>query len=811
MLAVLPGALLAAALTLAHTLLAMPPAAHAQQAERQEAVRLAREGRLEPAIAALQELRRRYPDDIPTAADLTTVLTWAGRNQEALAVFAPIGPDLAPGYAIVAASRAARLVGDLPRADAYLARALERFPTDRTARALRVLVLTDLQRFEEARALFWPLAAVDPQDVDVLLAGGYFHAQATEWAESLRFYEEVLQQDPGNREALRGRVVALEALQAPFQAEEVARATPGLLDPMQAARVAGTRSAMQTRWGVLPADDPAVSRAETDRAIAVLEAQVAELRARPLPEATALHRARIDLLIAYRNRRRMADAVAVYEGLQRDGVAIPPYARRSAAAAYLYLEQPEVAEALYRSALADEPGDVDTGLGLFYSLIEQERYGDAYAVIDALDRAQPPFRQYAGSPAVYDNPQKLDTAVPAARARQYGDQLAEGWDRISALAGAGPASVWLQIEKAAVARARGWPRYTLDIVEPWRTLGVDDPGLELERANALLDISRYDEAEPVIERLQTRYPDEKDVQDLARRWDAHQRWEVESRVDIGRGTEPTSDGVELTAATRLFTPPLAYQWRLGVGYTFIAADVPEGRVDLHRSSLLAEYRGPLLAGILEIAGIVGTLDRIGGSVAGAITPDDHWIIRGGGEIFSHATPLRAVKTGVTADSVFAGLGYRFHESRHIDLTWRFMNFSDGNDRHEAFLNASQRVVDVPRFDLTAGLELYGSTNTRSDTAYFSPEWMVTPAVALIADHLAWRRYRKVFVQTGVLTVGGTFQKGFDAAPIVEARYEHRWGWEPRFELAYGVRGGSRVFDGDRQEEYGGFVEFRGRF
>jgi biofilm PGA synthesis protein PgaA len=91
----------------------------------------------------------------------------------------------------------------------------------------------------------------------------------------------------------------------------------------------------------------------------------------------------------------MADAVALYERLRREGVVVPAYARNSAAAAYLYLQRPEPAHEIYRSVLADDPNDSDASLGLFYALIELERYREAYAHIDALDRREPAFRRYA--------------------------------------------------------------------------------------------------------------------------------------------------------------------------------------------------------------------------------------------------------------------------------------------------------------------------------------------------------------------------------------------------------------------------------
>src|SRR5262249_52324165 len=264
-------------------------------------------------------------------------------------------------YALLAAARAARNVGRLDTADAYLARGAARFPADHDWRLMRVRVLVDLRRLDEARDLAEELLQEDPENPQVMLAKGYYHEQAGEWPEALELYSAVLRRAPDHREASHGRVMALQALGAPFRADELARATPGLLDAGEQARVAGTRSAMLLRANDLPSDDPRRGQAVTDRAITDLQQQVAALRARPELH-DALLRARFDLLIAYRDRLRMADVVAVYEALRQEGVTPPGYVRLSAAAAYLYLEQPEPAHDLYRAVLDGDPRDYEARL-----------------------------------------------------------------------------------------------------------------------------------------------------------------------------------------------------------------------------------------------------------------------------------------------------------------------------------------------------------------------------------------------------------------------------------------------------------------
>ena len=121
------------------------------------------------------------------------------------------------------------------------------------------------------------------------------------------------------------------------------------------------------------------------------------------------------------------------------------------------------------------------------------------------------------------------------------------------------------------------------------------------------------------------------------------------------------------------------------------------------------------------------------------------------------------------------------------------------------------MIDLPRFDVFATLDLYYSTNTKSDVPYFSPERVFTPSLIVAFEHVTWRRYRRSFVQALQLTPGGTIQEGFGADVIGAVQYEHRWRWDPRYEVSYGVRAASRVFDGDREQSWAGFVQLTVRF
>jgi biofilm PGA synthesis protein PgaA len=792
--------------------------AHAQNAERVEAVGWARAGDYVRAIERLRELRVQYPGDVPIAADLAVILEWAGREGEMLEVFDTIGPDAAPDYALFAAARSARTLGQFARADGYLQRGAARFPDEQRWPILRALVYVDAGRLEEARQVLLASHGPDPSDVEALLAWGYLSVQAQNPSAALRYYTEVLKQRPDNREALSTRVMILEALGAPFRAAELAREPADLLNSAERDRVAETQAAMRLRWGRLPVADPARRFDATDRGIATLEQRIAELEART--DATeqrdaALQRARFDLIVAYRDRSRMRDAVALYERLRRDGVTVPAFSRLSAASAYLYLENPETARELYQSVVDENLRDPETRfeaqLGLFYAWVELERYDRAYEVIDALEREQPPFTRFLDTAATIENDKRATASVAAALARYYGGQVAEAWDRLSPLAAAAPAASWTQADVASVARARGWPRRSLTLVEPWVRAAPNEVDLQLGRAASLLDLRRYREAGLAIEELYRVYPENKSVQNLKLDWDAHRMWEWVTRVEPSYGSEPTSQELGLAIETRLWSPPIRDYWRVTGAYRFATENLEEGREEWHRGAAGVEYRGPSLRAFAELTYNESTEDDFGGRAEIEWTPTDHVSLAAVGEIFSRDTPLRALKNGATADAVALGAGYRFHESRALGLSWRFMDFSDGNERHELFPRFTQRVIDWPRFTVTSLVELYYTANSRTDVVYFSPEWLFSPTLSAVIEHVAWRRYRRSFVHALTLMVGGTFQSGFDGEPIGSAAYEHRWLLGRQIALSYGILVASRVYDGDREQQVEGFVQLGVRF
>jgi biofilm PGA synthesis protein PgaA len=785
-------------LALAASLLAaLPPVAVAfaadPTAEREAAVLLAREGRHAEAIEQLQRLRAAHPGAKPVAWDLAVIQHWAGRDAESVETLRAVGFGDAPDYALMAAARAARNTRDYRAAEALLALGARRFPAQRDFRTLRALVLIDMDRRAEAEAELERLGRAAPRDAEVWLARAYLAEAGGDAFRALQAYQRALDVAPGNRTALRGRILALADLGAPTQAKALAEASPDLLDDGERQRVAGARAAAWVRYGHLPVADPARRFDATDKALALLEAQRAGLT------GESLRRNRYDTLVALRDRGRMAEAIALYEMLVAEGAEPPAYAR-SAAAAYLYERRPEEGLALYESVLAENPRDFDARFGRFYALVDLERHRDAYAEVDAIVDDEAIWVTYTDSPAQNDNPRRLTADVTAGMARFYGNQLGEAWDRIAPLRAGAPANAWLQESAAEVALARDWPYRSLALARKARTLDPEGAGPALREANALFALQDYAAAGPLFATLHEARPEDQGVRRAWRDWQSHNRRELRLGLERARSSGPELDGPSHGLELEVYSQPLDMRWRLKGAFRYDDGEVLEGTAYRRRSAVGVEYRAPGITALAEAAANTGSESGVGALAEIAWRPGDHWTFGAAGELYSRLTPLRAVKNGVTADTLTLNAGYAWDEGRGVAALLRGFDFTDDNERIEASLRGWEKLVDVPHFDLKGELGLFASTSSRQDVPYYSPKQDLTAELTLTAQHLVWRRFDRSFAHELALTGGWYFEKGYDAAPVGGVAYTHRWRYEPDFELEYGIAWRRPVYDGVRETE-----------
>jgi biofilm PGA synthesis protein PgaA len=358
--------------------------ARSWMAEKDAAVLLARKGNTAAALVVLERLRREHPADLGAARDLVVVSTWARRDAEAVRLFVALKQGPQPDYVMEAAALAYRRLGQPATALAIYREGLKRSPNNVAFAAGEIRSMADLG--ETAAAIMLANADLKTRGErrDVLLAAGYAASAQKNPVEALRYIDRAVTLDPAGRETRHDRIMAIDEMGAPQIARRLADENPGVLTDAEVRQIDGDAAAALVRWGVFEPPSEELRFAASDRAIAALDDLIARWPREGDDARRDLLRARFDRMVALRDRVRMADVVAEYIDLGRQGVEIPGYALVAASDAYLYLRQPETARDLYLRGLAVDPRNPETRLALFYAYVDLEDFDAAYRQADSM-------------------------------------------------------------------------------------------------------------------------------------------------------------------------------------------------------------------------------------------------------------------------------------------------------------------------------------------------------------------------------------------------------------------------------------------
>lgn len=663
------------------------------------------------------------------------------------------------------------------------------------------LILSDQGRTAEALAILEKPHPVPLPQADRLLAEGYAHSKAGDDWQALRAYGEALRLRPGNAEATGAMASILDRLRAPHAAAALAGAPPFREADMAAAL---------TRWGAEIRAPEIDRRFEgTDRALARQDALLARLRADPAADPALIRRVRTDRIVALRDRVRMADVVAEAEALQP----LPLFARQAHADALLYLRRPKEALAGYDAVLAGEPGTIQAGYGRFFALVEKEDFRAAYAQIDAMAAARPRFVAYAGGQASNPDREYLFANTMAAESRLWGNQVADGFARLRPIADGAPASPTVRFALAGAYGARGWPRRA--DAETRIAASLDPEGLtgQIALAERHLARRRWQPAASEAERLLSLAPESLRVQRLKQESDAQRGWLFEGNFApaFNEGGGSNAQGEGYTLGARLASPIVGGGIRVFGLLDSASAQPIEGKVTRNRVGGGVQWQGPDLDATAYSTHSWGSLPQPSLGFTLDWSVDDRLSLSGGGEWNSAETPIRALLAGISANSLGARANWRRDERFTASIAVSGLRYSDGNDRMSIGGSAVQLLYARPHFDLTGRVDLYASRNSQPGGPYFAPESDVSAAVGLLAQHVAWRRYERVFTHALSVDIGVYDQKGFAADWVGVVRYGHRWRRDPKTEFSYGITFDRRVYDGVSEKGLSFIVGLTQRF
>ncbi len=778
---------------------------------REQAVQLGRQGNLSKAVDILTQLRMQAPADRDLLHDTIAVLGWAEQDSQVADLLAEVESGSAPLFVIATAAKSLRNLADWDEAERWYRHGLRRFPQDMDLQVGLVLTLSDAERHGEALYRAFRLVRQHPESAEAWEAKRYAAEQAGRRIEALHVTQQILTENPRNRQARRRQILLLDDLGASRRALELANKYPDALSSDEIRRIRGSADALAVRWGALPPASPAERFVDTDMALAGLDETLAGLRSNVPPESEFLLRSRFDRMVALRDRVQMEEVLAEYRDLQSAGIAVPDYVLHAVADAALYERLPAQARRFYEEILERDAENHEARLGLFFALVETERHRAALALVEEMVAAEPVWLHPGGAVQRSPNWRLLETETFAALGHFYADDLAEAERRFTALASAAPDNANLLREQATVYLARGWPRRALEVLERGLARHPEHRGLRMGLAETCLTLRYFDRAGETITALVAEFPEDRQVQRLDTLWRVHQMRELRVDTGLANSSGPTEGDRKWDLAARIYSAPFAENYRLFTGFSHDWGKFPEGSGTWQRYSAGVEYAGPALFANLEATLNDGRSRQPGLSLSGIWQLDDHWSVPFSGELYSGDTPQRAVRNGIRANAVSLGIGYRFHEGRSLQLSGQVMDFSDGNFRTRLSFSGEQRLLTLPRHKLTGFGDLGTSHNNRRSAPYFNPDADLTLLGGV--EHLwrLYRRYDRSFHQRLRLSGGRYLQKGYAGGTLLSLEYAHLWEAAYRFNLSYGVGRYRRVYDGDPEWTNALFLSLNWRF
>ncbi len=778
-----------------------------------KAIEDARGGHTESALEKLQPLVERFPERQDILGDYVVILGWDGKHVDAIALLEKVNRTTAPAYVLEGLATSARHLQNFSLAETLYREAIGRSPERVEPQIGLIRTLADTGRLDEAALIAASLRARFPRRSDVLeVYADIAEARADPYT-ALGIYQGMLEREPANKTALRGRIRVLTLIGAPQLAAELADRNPGMLTQAERDAIAADQIAHQIRWGTI-ADD--TERGMARFAIiehALAESDAAGMRALdPKVELGASERQlALDRIGALRERYRMRDAVALYQAMAARPAEIPAYVKSEAAAAYLYLEQPEKARDLYREALMANPDNVGSQIGLYYALSESEEHSAALTQIEHVVSTTPAFID-AWSPAtIHENPAYARALSARAMQPLAANRPGQAQQRLHEVVGLAPYNMEIRTDYASSMRARGWPRAANEELRWILQVDPENSGALGERAGALLEMQEYRAAEKALTEAQAVAAEDGRVVRATRLSEVHNMRELSIDGTFGKsvGGAPTGTN-EYSLDARLYSRPLDYNYRVFAHAYSAQATFSNGTGRRNRVGAGLEYSSQLITATGELSRAVdGGNTGLAASIA--YTPNDYWTFNGAADTSTNELPLQASLANIDAQSASVEAVWRANESRSAAISYEKMDFSDGNQRDIVQTHWTERVVAGPVYQLEVTGALYASSNSVTGTPYFNPSHDFSPTVEFANEWLQWRRYTRSFRHRLVLAVGSYSQQGFATGPVYGARYEQEWNADDRLALRYGIGRSLHPYDGVQTASNYGYFNLNWRF
>lgn len=538
-----------------------------------------------------------------------------------------------------------------------------------------------------------------------------------------------------------------------------------------------------------------------------------------LPEDQAIRRKfYYDYSYALNARQASKQVLAELQKVNLPILDMPAYVRHAAADSYLKLRQPKQAEVYYRSLLSEKNyPDYDVYAGLYYSLIEQEKFKQADQLIVQMDHLLPTFNYSAAkgvNRTTHDD--RLEYLGLKGLNYAYRNEHAMAERYFEQLVAQAPNNVSYRNNLALIQRWREKPELSESNLAQLRGVEPVDQATRInhmQNSQALGNIQwwRAQNAD-----LMQRSPLDTGVQLSQKELNDRNRPTIQHQSTLSKSKSDSRDLlVQLKGArerdhqTRLNSPWLYDNYRAYATHDYRWSDFDDGEVDDSRIGLGVEWASNRKHASIALSQTTDD-DRFGAELEWSQWLNDHWNYHMAYNSQADI-PLQAVRRGFDGQSYNVGFNWQQNESRKAGATYQLTDIDDGNTRQEAAAYFMQQVYQAPHHITQASLRGYYGKNDDIAADYFNPESNYSLELGLAHDWMTWRNYDRHFSQHFEASAGTYKQKDYSADAIYNVYYQHEWQLSRTWKLHYGIGWGVHPYDGDSEERTYGVIGFEGRF
>jgi biofilm PGA synthesis protein PgaA len=624
---------------------------------------------------------------------------------------------------------------------------------------------------------------------------------------------------PADAATVRDEVFGLATSGGAVKAIDEAKARPDIFSAFDLAQLEELSIRQQVRGG----RDKSRSMTSPDRfdgldtALRAADALDAKLPITPeySPVRTALAG---DRTIAYAARGNMQKAVTTFETIPA-GAEISIDALAGVGDAYLYLNEPGKAAAVYQRALAQASASsadhatrgfqygertrpIELREGLYWSYIDQGRSQDASQVLDDIGKALPPAAQVHPWDAANDD--YLRYYRLRAQYLIYTGKTDEGIAALEKLEKEVPFNSEVRAAHADAVSSQSHPRQAIAMYNA--TLADHPDSIEniAGLGGASLAADDYQTAKKIDLAFDDTFPDSGAVRTFERDYNAYRSPVLTTELNYEHGNSVLADN-EFTSDTYLYSQPFGDNWRV-FSHTFYGqAETDIGNITRTRTGIGGDYRHGPLTVLGEVTRSLGPDGRTGGRGSVSYSLDDYWTVSGTLDSDDNSLPWKAYVAHIWGKSANVEVTYRQSDRRQIQVSYGVSRYSDTNLNQQISATGTQRVFTAANQLVNVSLNVGTDSNTRQDTPYFSPARDYAIAATVMHQWTIWKK-GDMSMQQRIFASGGAYnERDFGTSALWDARIEHAWTFRHDITLTYGIDVSSHAYDGQRERSETGYL------